>query len=1367
VSDGAAELVLVSGYSGIGKSVLVHEIHKEIVGAHGYFASGKFDQLNRSVPYASIAEAFKELVHQILTEREASLSLWRARILAAVGANGKVLCELIPDLPLLLGPQPDVPELSAAASQSRFALVFQALVRVLATAEHPLVVFLDDLQWADLASLSLLKLLVTAPESGSLLVIGAYRSNEVDPGHPLLKVLSEIEEAARCTAIELRPLGRADVGQFVADALGASRDEVEPLARVVFEKTEGNPFFFIQFLTALEKDGLLVFDAAAAAFRWDVKLIRARMATDNVIDFMAARIRKLDPRTARVLRLAACIGHRFELRALSTIREAPPVEAAADLWEALKEGIVVPLGSGYRVFYGAAGEAVQKLDASYRFLHDRVQQAAYSLIDEEEKAAVHLRIGRLLLAVGPGGGDGAARDDLFEIVAHMNRGAALIADPGERRRLARLNLDAGRRARAAAAYAEAAGLFAVGMSVLDARSWDDAYDLSFALHLERAECEAMGGAIEEAESLHRTLLERAVTDLDRTRAYDLCVVLCAAQGRSADAVEVGLKALRALGFEVFDTEEQWKAAFDAELDEVTRRLAGRSIEELADAPAMTDPLQRAVLRLFTDLTGPAFGLRPRLSEWIIIKPVNLCLEHGNASESASIYALHGAHLANLFGRHAEGYAFARLGLALHEKLGGREGAGMLHYFVGNASHNAVHWRKTLEYFERAYVAGLESGDLVAVSFSSSHKILGRLALGDPLHAVRDEAERLIALTERTRVASSRAILTASRQMIDNLLGCTRDRGTLSCPHFDEAEFEAWMEAKGFKLPVSWYCTAKGELAFLYEDYEGAVAMLARAKALGSINFTTEIVYYASLAILAFGETAPGSERERLAPLLATCMGELAVAARGCAENYLHKSLLVQAEVARTSHDHERAAGLYDEAIEAAQQHGWLRDVALGSELCAKFYLRRGRTKIARGYMADAVHAYAQWGAVAKVQQLTERYPELVPAGGTQAPAHAARPAPGGKAALDQLDMAAFVRVLQTLASELVLDNVLDRLMRVVLQSAGAQRCFLLLEREGELVIEAAAATDPDRVSVGLSTPLDDGAELAVTLVRYVDRLKEPLVLSDAASESRFAADPYIASRRPRSIACLAMMSQGRSNGVLYLENNATGGAFSRERVELLGLLLSQAAISVENARLYARVEAVKSELQRSTEVIERSNEELRGANARLSIELAERQRSEELRYVLQEEILRVQADKLVELSTPIIPIAQGVLVMPLIGAMDADRAQQVLEVALSGVHARRARVVIFDITGVKGVDAQVASTLFRTADALRLLGTEAVITGVNPEVARTLVALGVGFGSAVTQGDLESGIVHALGRVGVRWVGAPRGGAQAARRRHG
>jgi predicted ATPase/GAF domain-containing protein/predicted Ser/Thr protein kinase len=1385
-SGGSAELLLISGYAGVGKSTLVNEIHKAIARERGYFITGKFDQLTRSVPYMPVAHAFRELVRQLLTEPADALARWESALKGALGASGQLLVNLVPELSRMIGPQPSVPELGPTESQNRFNLLVQRFLRVFTTKNHPLVIFLDDLQWADPASLNLLRLLLTDPERGFLLVIGAYRDTEVDAVHPLSSTLSDLRKTdATIGEIQLEPLDLPNVTAFVAEALGRGIEEVAPLAKLALDKTQGNPFFLGQFLRALHEDQLLSFDARSRSFRWDLQRIRQAELTDNVVSLMASKLHRLAPSTQHLLKLAACIGHQFDLSSLSVIAETSPSETATRLWDALREGLVQPLDPEYRFLpTGDTGDEPEvdappnpaAFNVSYRFLHDRVQQAAYSLIDDQHKHEVHLRIGRLLQSKG----DQSASDEaLFAVVHHMNLGAALITDPGEREDLARLNLAAGGRAKAASAYHAAARYLGAGASLLGEGGFERAFELSFELGVEQAECEHLSGAFEKAESLFELLLSHARSNLERARVGNLRVILSSTLGRFVEALDAGIACLRLFGIDIPGSEEERRQAVDAELSEVRAKLTGRRIQDLLDAPALADPGPQAALQVLMNMTPAAYIVSPATLYVLIVgKQVTLSLKYGHSAASSHGYMSYGLLLAGVFGEYREAFEIGKMALDLNEKLGSLELKAKLNFLFGVYVHFSEPLRATLAYFARAHEAGLASGNFSHPSYACFSSSIVRFSLGDDLGAVREELEGFLSLMQRTKDLISTLFLRITKQAIANLTGGTTAQHSLSDDTFDEARFVETTEATGLTTVICWYYTIKLELSFLYEDHESALSMAdeAEKRLLSSVgfHFTTDLTFYTALALLALCGDRP-AEREGRLSTIAAHEAKLATWAAHCPENYRHKHLLVRAERARIEGRAPEAEDLYEQALDAAEESGFARDEALANELCAKFYLEVGRKRNARLYMTNAYAGYLGWGATAKVELLAEKYADLLlgaaPAARRDERTRMISPTAtitttGRNVPVELLDAAASIRAAQAIAGEIVLAKVLDRLMWIVLENAGAQRGALLLEREGKLSIEATITVDPDVVRVGPSVSALTSADLAVSIVQYVSRTREALVLHDASHESRFASDPYIVAQRPKSILCLPMTHQSRLTGVLYLENNSASGAFTQGHIELCGLLSSQAAIAVENALLYADVKEATEELRRSNDMLEEQvahrTEELCRANEQLARELTERSLSEKARAALQEEIIRVQDERLTEVSTPLIPITDRIMVMPLIGTMDAKRAEQVLAVALLGAQSNHTAVVIIDITGVKVMDTAVANTLVKTAAALRLLGTEAVLTGIAPHVAQTLIGLTIDFGSIVTRGTLQSGIAYALTRSGQQ--GLPdRGGSPSTR----
>ncbi|MDI1451023.1 AAA family ATPase [Polyangium sp. 6x1] len=1370
-SEGKAECLLVAGYAGVGKSVLVSEMHKAIARrSRGYFVAGKLDKLNRSVPYAPFVHAFRELIRRILTEPAEALARWQGKLRKALGPNGQLIVDLIPELALLLGPQPSLSELAPAEAQNRFALVFESFVRAFTSEAHPLAIFLDDLQWVDPASLRLLRILLAGPESRYLLVIGAYRDNEVEPGHPLLVALDELrKEGVGIRSITLSPLSSKAVGDMIGDTLGCGAEACAPLAELVFAKTHGNPFFINQLLRDLHKQELIAFDARARSWVWDLERIQRANTTDNVVDFMMHKLRGLAPSTQRVLKLAACIGHTFSLRTLATLAEQSMTETAATLGEALQEGLVLPLDTSDRFLDvvpsdAAEAPANEPFDVSYKFLHDRVQHAAYGLLEGGRERETHLRIGRLMLA---GRAPGALGEELFDIVNHLDIGAELITDPAERGMLARLNLAAGRKAKAAAAYQIAAGYFGSGLALLSASSWDEDHELAFWLHVEQAECEAIQGRMDASDALFEVLLARAEKKLDLAHVHCLRMNLCTTAGRLPEAIQAGLRGLALFGVEIPGDEEARKAQLAREMEEVRANLGERRIEDLVDAPAMTDPERRAVQKLLIFLTSPAYYEGPTFIALVALKQVEISLRYGNSDGSAYGYVLYGFILSGGMDRYEEGYRYGRLALALQEKFGSAELTAKVNMVFGVFLHFTRPVREAIAYYKRAYESDLVSGDFVYTSHACFYTMIVRLSLGEELSAVREELDRFLGLTQRTKEAMAIGFLTIAKHTLAALTGRTASRTSLASESFDEAAFVASQEAAGALFITCWYYTVKAQLFYLHGDLRAALEMARLAEErLGSSAgqyFATELSFYFCMASHALSAGASPEERARYAAAAEPHQEKLARLASICPENFRQKILLVRAEEARAAGREAEAIDLYDAAIEAARENGYTSLEALASELCARLYLSKGKTRVAHIYMSDAHYAYLRWGATAKADDIVERHSHLLPPSAALPATNVATSVAANLRSLttstttralasELIEAAAVVRSAQAIAAELVLDKVVEQVLKLVIEIGGARRAVLLLGRDAELVIAASITVDPDRVELGLSTPLEQSADLPRTIVQYVARTKEPMVLGDAGVDSRFAADPYIAKTSPKSVLCLAMVQKGELGGILYMENNAVKEAFTPRQTEHCTLLASQAAIAVANALLYQRLEVMTGELKRSNEALEsevaRRTAELYDANEHLSRELSERARGEEERARLQEEIIRAQNARLLELSTPMIPITDRIMVMPLIGAIDEQRAEQVLTTALEGVQTHRAEVVIIDITGVKVMDTAVASTLLRTASALKLLGAEAMLTGLSREVAQTLICLGLDLGGIVTMGTLRSGIARALKRSG-------------------
>jgi predicted ATPase/GAF domain-containing protein/anti-anti-sigma regulatory factor/tRNA A-37 threonylcarbamoyl transferase component Bud32 len=1388
-------LALVSGYSGIGKSALVSEIHRLTAHRSGYFVSGKFEQMAQDAPLAPIVQALRELILQVLTEPPEALSRRRGELLDALGENGRLITDLIPELELIIGPQPSVPELSPDLAKNRFELTLQNFLDVFAAPERPLVLFLDDLQWIDPASLKLLRLLLVDAYSQNVLLIGAYRSSEVEPGHPLLSALADLSRAGvHATEIELCPLDLETVVRLVADTLTSRPEEVSDLAELVHEKTLGNPFFAHQFMVALSEKGLLRFDAAEGAWRWDIAQIRAAAVTDNVVDLMVAKLRELAPATQRALMLASCIGFHFDLRSLSTIGQAAPAAMAGALWDALREGLVLPLDADYRLLEGASpgvdaadlAAVSGDINVRYRFLHDRVLHAAYSLVDPTHKQELHLSIGRLLWQLR---GSSPRDEDLLEIVRHMNLGAKRITDPATRVELARLNLRAGRRAKAATAYSAGAGYCSAGIELLSDSDWESEYDLCFALYVEDAECEYLDGNAPRAKALFDVALPRARTDIERAAICKMRVRILCSITEYAEALKAGCEGLALLGIPISMEDLESQAVFAAELDQVKVNLRGRRIEDLIDAPELEDPRIRGAMEILDAMAASAFYTSPNAYGLVGFKGTNLALSHGHTDVCAFSY-VNSAYAFTLFlGRVEEGLAFGRLAIALTKRFPNAMQLCKVNLCYGCFYPLAGPLRGATEYFAATVQAGLGSGDFPFLGSGCFLTTVVRIVAGDQLEDVLEQAKSYLAIVRRTKEILMVATMTFVQQATAALLGQTQGRTSLSDDSFDEASYVGRLNDREHSFALFHYHYVKTQLHYLHGEHEQALSALfeaeKRAMSAGGNPAAKTLSFFACLVILGQRETGSPEEAARRAEILERNRKELDFLAAASPEGFQHMKTLVDAEAARAAGELERAGRLYEQAIELSHAAKAPNIEAMACELSGKLFIGAGMQRAAGAFMKDAYRAYLHWGALSKAATLEAEYAQKLPSlrresTRTKTTKTSTRSRSGeltntSSTILSQTtvgslrDAALVLRAAQAIASEIDLPKVIDRLASLVLENAGAQRGALVLSRDGDPRVSAVFGEALTAVDEEEGRPLSASDDVAQSVIRYVARTQDSVVLDDTTAASRFAEDPYIQGGAPKSILCLPLLYQGRLIGVLYLENRATSGVFNAARVELLALLSSQAAIAIENARLISSVRAATTEVKRVNEGLEEqvakrtreldlANKDLSAAKTRLEHELVQREEIERERMELKEQMIDAQRARLAEMSTPVIPITDEIIVMPLIGSVDRERATQVLQAALEGAQRHRARVLILDVTGIRHIDSNVAGTLLGVATALRLLGAETVVTGIAPVIAGSLVGLGIDLTSFKTMGTLQGGMDYAMRRVqrGVRALRAAR-----------
>ncbi|MBV8486903.1 MAG: AAA family ATPase, partial [Planctomycetaceae bacterium] len=1164
VAHGTPVLVLVSGYAGVGKSALVDELHKAIVLPRGIFISGKFDQYKRDIPYATLAQAFQVLVRQILSENEAEVEHWRDAIRNAVSLNGQLVVNLIPELELIIGKQQPVPELPPQEAENRFQAVLRAFLGVFARKEHPLTVFLDDLQWLDPATLKLLEHFVTHPDISYLLLIGAYRDNEVSSSHPLIATLDSIRKtSAIVRQIVLAPLSLEDVGQFIADSIHQDQARAKPLARLVHEKTAGNPFFTIQFLTELVEEHLLEFDPHETRWRWNIDRIQAKGFTDNVADLMVRKLRRLPVATRKAIEQLACLGNSAEITSLITVHGGSEKEIHSAFWQAVREGFVLRRGG------------------SYKFLHDRVQEAVYALIPKRQHAELHLRIGRLLIAKMTT--DEIARN-VFDLVNQLNSGLSLISDLDEQDRVAELNLHAARKAKASTAYASACIYLTAAMDLVGCKAWERRYELAFGLWLERGECEYLNGNFDKAEALISEVLYRAASRVDKAAAYRLKILLRIMRAEYQQAVACALECLHLFGIDMpaHPTREQ----VQIEYEKVWLTLGERSIESLIDEPLVTDREIQAAMRVLAELCPPALNTDNNLHYLVVCQMANASLQHGTTDASVQGYAELATILGPIFHRYNDGCRFGRLACSLAEKYG----------FIGVRAYGcmemAVLWtepiRTAIDLIRRAFRTGIETGDLSASCYSCNRLVTDLLLQGVPLDEVWCETQKGLEFVRKVNFPEQADIILGQQRFVRNMQGRTASFSSFSDAEFDEEKFEALSTQDRTTTMVCFYWILKLQARFMSGDYDAAIRAARNAEALlwsAKIFIPSVNYYYYTALTIAAGHEMIGPEDQADVDVVKQYLERLREWAASCPETFLDKYILVSAELARLEGRDLDAMRLYDEAIRAAHKNGFVQNEGLANELAGRFYLKRGLQKAGYSCLYDARYCYLRWGASGKVKQLDQLYPGL-----EEQPPRGFTATIG--APVDHLDLTTVVKALQAVSREIDLGKLIETLMAIAVEHAGAERGLLFLPGEREYRIAAEATTNDESVHVIAGHQFVTLPKLPESVLRYVLRTRERVILDDASAENRFSDDEYVRSRRLRSVLCLPLLKQGELTGVLYLENNLTRRVFTPDRLAVLELLASQAAISLENARLYTELQQENSERRRVEEALRVSEERM-------------------------------------------------------------------------------------------------------------------------------------------------------------------------------
>lgn len=1198
--EGASELMLIGGYSGIGKSVLVRELYKPITRSRGYFITGKFDQFQRNIPYAAIVDAFRGLMRQLLTEGEAQLSHWRETLLTALGPNGQVIVDVIPEMELIIGPQPVLPVLAPTEAGNRFNLVFQNFIQAFSCADRPLVLFLDDLQWVDAATLKLIELMLVDADTHHLLVIGAYRDNEVDAAHPLTLAVTQWQRrGAPIDRITLKPLGKRDVTQLIADTLKTDLAAVQPLSQLVMQKTRGNPFFVNEFLRTLHAEHLLNFDRETLSWQWDIQPIERMGITDNVVDLMIAKVQKLSDSAQVALRLAACVGAEFSLDSLAPICQTSTQEIFQDLKPAVQAGLIIPISDLDE----------QLLIHDYKFGHDRIQQAAYALIEPSQRQAVHLQIGRQWLHRWSTEGGAIAPEHLFDVVDHLNLGVEQVTQPEEKLQIAQLNLQAGEKAKTATAYPAALNYLLSGLDLLPADRWATHYELTLALYMNAMEVEYLSTHFDAAKALSTVILNHAHSVADRIAVYELIVQINIAQDEQATAIETGLQALELLGIPLVASRPE-------------NQVPVPTLAELDDLPEMSNPAQLAGLRLLIAITPPVHHVKPQLFPQVALTIINLCVEGGLSALAAYAYGIYGLFLSAVTKDIEAAYNSGKVALHLIEKYRAQDLKCKVYMLFGIFVCSCKeHARDTLTPLQSGITSGLEVGDIEYVSYCIMAYCGQILLSGEPLEVVEQNQTQYVDLLLKLKQEHCVAYTQIWRQLTLNLQGRSPHPEHLIGDAFDETTAIPYFHETHNHQSLFAAYVAKLILSHTFKQYDRAVEDAADANQHIDAAFGQLLVavhnFYQSLSLLA---VYPNLDEPRQAVTLRQVEVNQAVLQEWAIHapmNFQHKYQLVAAETARILDNPWQATEYYEQAIQGAIAHGYRQEVALAHELAAEFYLSRGLERMAQTHLQAAYDGYVRWQAWAKVEALCQQqHSETIAQ--CQAPSSAISSDPRLSSPASNvvytttrpgtsLDLAAVTKASQAISGEIVLEKLLKTLMTLLLQNTGAQVGYLILAHQDQLLIEAQGAIDSEQVAAIDSIPIAASSSIPQSIIQYVARTADIVVLKNASEAGNFANDPYIRQHQTKSVLCVPLLNQGKLISIVYLENNLSRGVFTPDRIEVIKVLSAQAAISIENARLYQtledKVRERTTQLALANQEITTLNDRLKADNVRMSAEL--------------------------------------------------------------------------------------------------------------------------------------------------------------------
>ena len=1141
----------------MGKSSYVHEIKNAVSEKNGIYIEGKFDEFQKDIPFYAFRQAFQEFVNIILKENEAKLNYWKKLIQKAVGNLGQLLTATFTELELIIGKQADIPALEGKEALNRFNHLWINFIKSIAGSKHPLVVFLKDMQWADNASIELLRTLLTDNEINYFLCITAFRSSELNTSHPFILLRHDLEkEDIKTQNITLENLAKKDITNLLTDALQSqNRTGFKELAELVYSKTSGNPFFTNEFLKTIYESELLKFDFIEKQWIWNIEEIENYSVTDNVVELLSNKIQQLPTQTQEVLKIVSCIGNKFDLKIVTIILQSDIDETKKDIEHAVFEGIIKPEGKQH-----------------FRFVHNKLLQAVYSLIPEKEKKQFHLQIGQILLENTP---EPELQKNIFEIVNQLNYAIDLITETSEKQQLTKLNFIAGQSAKQSVAFETAYKYIETASRLLPENCWQTDYQFSLEIYNELAELSYLIAKYKKTEQLVNHVIENTKEITDAIQVYSILINSYTAQSKYNDAIETGRKVIAQLGVKL--PEKPTMAHIVKEFIITQVAIGRRQTKDFANLPLMTNKSKFAIIKLFQAIGSPAYLANPELFPVLILKSIRIFIKYGNCTYSPYLYAGYSI-LLSIMKKIDKGVEFANLAKDLIPSLNAKQDSAKINFIL--YSFNKI-WKAPLQIvipsIRDTYKMGTEVGDLTYASYGLMNMVLN-LYCNKPLHQTRDKAINKIETLKKLKQEFSLLHILNVIQISDNLITINENPCHLKGDYFDEdIEIQKANENKNFSI-LSIIYVNKLFLHTIFNELENTKIYLSELEKYKEINegsyyFVTNN-FYRSLIYLRHYEN---EKNNTYLKKVNKNQKNMKFWAKHCPENFLHKYYLVEAEKMRVQNKFALAKNFYDKAIGGANKNQFLGEEAISWEAAARFYFQQDNAILAKSYIQNAYNCYKRWGALAKLKQLEEVYSQSIfekqsTISTSNSVTSTMISTSSGAGSSSSLDLTSIVKASQSLSGEVKLENLLKSMLMLIMENAGSEYAVIIKNEEGKFTIEAKGRHSSGDIKVLQSEDLEKSDDVALNIVSYVIRTRKLLVIDDALSNKEYSGNEYIQKNKVKSVFCYPVIHKNKLVAILYLENNLSSHVFTSGHIEAINILSSQIAVSIENALLYENLE---------------------------------------------------------------------------------------------------------------------------------------------------------------------------------------------------